>query len=436
VNLKTETPVLREPEEGNAVLRIQDPPKKEKADAVGEELDELAREGARRMLMQALDAEVADYIERHQDARDDEGHALVVRNGRARKRRVTLGCGTVEVEAPRVNDQRVVNGERARFTSELLPPYMRRSPKVDEVLPVLYLRGLSTGDFEPALKSLLGDKASGLSATTISRMTAEWKSEYEAFRAREVRDEFVYVWVDGVHFNIRLEDDRLCTLVVIGVRKDGTKCVLAVEDGYRESNESWLFVLRGLTKRGMKAPMLAIGDGALGFWAAARELWPETTQQLCWVHKLKNVLDKLPRRLQGRAKVALHEIMNAETREQAEEACETFREGYEAKYPKAVASLIENQKRLLAFFDFPAEHWEHIRSANPIESAFATLRLRQRVTKGAGSRAKALWMAYKLLDMASLRWRRVNAPELVARVLLREKFVDGLPETKDVGNAA
>jgi transposase-like protein len=250
------------------------------------------------MLVEALEAEVSDYLERHRDERDAEGRALVVRNGRSKTRRVTLGCGTVEVEAPRVNDKRVVNGERARFTSELLPPYMRRSPKVEEVLPVLYLRGLSTGDFEPALKSLLGDKASGLSSTTIARLTTSWKSEYEAFRKRELSDEeYAYVWVDGVHFNIRLEDDRLCTLVVLGERKDGTKRVLAVEDGYRESKESWLMTLRDLVRRGMKAPLLATGDGALGFWAPAREVWPETKHQLCWVHKLKNVLDKLPRRL-------------------------------------------------------------------------------------------------------------------------------------------
>ena len=418
------------------MLRIQDPPETEKVEA-GRELDELAREGARRMLVTALEAEVAEYIERHRGERDADGRAAVVRNGKSRKRRVTLGCGTVEVEAPRVNDKRVVDGERARFTSEVLPPYMRRSPKVDEVLPVLYLRGLSTGDFEPALKSLLGDKAAGLSSTSITRMTTAWKSEYEAFRKQDLsQEEYAYIWVDGVHFNIRLEDDRLCTLVVIGVRKDGKKRVLAVEDGYRESKESWLLTLRSLVKRGLRAPLLATGDGALGFWAAAREVWPEMKHQLCWVHKLKNMLDKLPRRLQGRAKRALNEIMNAETREQAEEACEQFQTDFGAKYPRAVASLIDNQKRLLTFFDIPAQHWEHMRSANPIESAFATVRLRQRVTKGAGSRSKALWMAFKLLDMASLRWRRINSPELVARLLLGEKFVDGLPESNNVGNAA
>ena len=342
---------------------------------------------------------------------------------------MTLGCGTVEVATHRVNDKREVDGERVRFTSYLLPRYMRRSPKVNEVLPVLYLRGLSTGDFEPALQSLFGDKASGLSPTTITRMTSEWKLEYEAFRKREISDDFVYVWVDGVHFNVRLEDDRLCTLVVIGVGKDGTKCVLAVEDGYRESKESW-----------------QTGACQLRSLPSAMEPW---VSGLPWVRsgrkqgsnyagstRSNNVLDKLPRRLQGRAKRALHEIMNAENREQAEQACKQFRDSFNVKYPKAVASLMENQEQLLSFFNYPAEHWEHIRTANPIESAFATVRLRQRVTKGAGTRTKALWMAYKLLDMASLKWRRTNSPELIARVLLGEKFVDGLQETKNVGNAA
>ena len=417
------------------MLRIQDPPKETKHEEVGTALDELAREGARRMLMTALEEEVGDYIESHSPERDENGHASVVRNGRARARKVTMGCGTMEVEAPRVNDKRVIDGERQRFTSSILPPYMRRSPKVSEVLPLLYLRGLSTNDFGPALKELLDEEASGLSSTAITRLTAKWQSEYEEFRKRDLsREDYAYIWVDGVHFNVRLEDDRLCTLVVLGVRADGTKELLAVEDGYRESEESWAYVLRELDRRGMKPPLLAIGDGALGFWAAVRNVWPETRHQLCCVHKTKNVLDKLPRRLHGRVKSALNEIVKAETREQAEEALERFESDYGAKYPKAVASLTKHQDKLLTFYDFPAEHWEHIRTANPIESAFATVRLRQRVTKGVGSRSKALLMAYKLLDMASQRWRRVNAPTLVARILEGEKFVDGSNE--EARNAA
>jgi len=417
------------------MLRIQDPPKETKQEEVGVTLDGLAREGARRMLMTALEEEVSDYIERNAQERSEDGHALVVRNGRARARKVTMGCGTMEVEAPRVNDKREVDGERQRFTSDILPPYMRRSPKVSEVLPLLYLRGLSTNDFKPALKALLGEDASGLSSTAITRLTAKWQSDYDAFRKRDLSNEdYTYVWIDGIHFNVRLEDDRLCTLVVIGVRADGTKELLAVEDGYRESEESWSCVLRGLGRRGMKAPLLSIGDGALGFWAAVRNVWPETRHQLCWVHKLKNILDKLPKRLHGRAKLALKEVVKADTKEHAEEAIGQFETDFGAKYPKAVASLTDHQSELLTFYDFPAQHWEHIRTANPIESAFATVRLRQRVTKGAGSRLKALLMAYKLLDMASQRWRRVNAPGLVARLILGEKFVDGLNE--EARNAA
>ena len=412
------------------MLRIQDRPKETKQEEVGVTLDGLAREGARRMLMTALEEEVSDYIERNAQERSEDGHALVVRNGRARARKVTM-----EVEAPRVNDKREVDGERQRFTSDILPPYMRRSPKVSEVLPLLYLRGLSTNDFKPALKALLGEDASGLSSTAITRLTAKWQSDYDAFRKRDLsKEDYTYVWIDGIHFNVRLEDDRLCTLVVIGVRADGTKELLAVEDGYRESEESWSCVLRGLGRRGMKAPLLSIGDGALGFWAAVRNVWPETRHQLCWVHKLKNILDKLPKRLHGRAKLALKEVVKADTKEHAEEAIGQFETDFGAKYPKAVASLTDHQSELLTFYDFPAQHWEHIRTANPIESAFATVRLRQRVTKGAGSRLKALLMAYKLLDMASQRWRRVNAPGLVARLILGEKFVDGLNE--EARNAA
>jgi putative transposase len=397
-------------------------------EGVASSLDELARLGAKKMLEMALEAEVREYIERHRGTRGDDGRALVVRNGRARARKVTVGSGTIEVAAPRVNDKRVdEDGERERFTSAILPPYMRRSPKVAEVLPVLYLRGLSTGDFAPALKSLLGEDASGLSATTIARLTNEWEAEHEQFKKRSLKDkDYVYVWADGVHFNVRLDDDRVCTLVLLGVRPDGTKELIAVEDGYRESAESWKTLLRDLKRRGMQAPVLAIGDGALGFWAAVRDVWPETRGQQCWVHKLANVLDKLPKRLQAKAKRALHDVMNAETREDAEAGIEAFKNEYEAKYPKAVASLTKNQDRLLTFFDFPAEHWKHIRSTNVIESSFATVRLRTRVTKGAGSRRKALLMAFKLLDMAQQRWRRLDGAKLLPMVRAGTKFVDGV----------
>ena len=391
-------------------------------------LDELCLAGAQRMLHRALELEVGEYLARHADARNENGHALVTRNGKARPRKVTIGSGTMEVTAPRVRDERVdAGGHRCRFTSEILPPYMRRSPKVAEVLPVLYLRGLSTGDFREALPSLLGKEASaGLSPTTIIRLTAAWQQEYELFRKRDIRSKrFAYIWADGVHFRIRLEDDRLCTLVLIGVREDGSKELIAVEDGYRESKESWLSVLRNLSDRGVEAPLLAIGDGALGFWAALREVWPESKEQRCWVHRLANVLDKLPKRLQPRAKSQLHEIYNSETKEIAEEHVAKFVREYEDKYPKAVASLLRDRETMLTFYDFPAAHWQSIRSTNVVESAFATVRLRQRVTKGAGSRAKGLTMAFKFLAMAEKRWRRIRSPQLVKPMLEGTKFLDG-----------
>jgi transposase-like protein len=390
------------------------------------DLDLLAREGARRMLVAALDAEVAEYLARNQ-ARDEDGRALVVRNGKSRARKITMGSGTVEIQAPRINDKRVDDGGvRQRFTSQILPPYMRRSPKVAEVLPVLYLRGLSTGDFREALPVLLGDDASGLSSTTISRLTNEWEKEYQAFSKRDLGDrDYVYVWVDGIHFNIRLEDDRLCTLVVLGVRPDGRKELIAVSDGYRESKESWSSLLRDLKRRGMQEPMVAVGDGALGFWSAVRDVWPSTRGQRDWFHKLGNVLDALPKRLQSKAKAVLHEAMYAATQEQAEEALDKFGSEYGAKYPKAVERIEKDREALLTFFDFPAEHWKHLRTTNVIESVFATVRLRQRVTKGAGSRKKALLMAWKLGDMAQARWRRLNGPNLLPLVRTGTRFVDG-----------
>jgi transposase-like protein len=379
------------------------------------DLDEIAREGARRMLALALEAEVADYIARNQE-RDADGRALVVRNGKARTRKVTLGSGTIEVRAPRVDDRReTADGSRRRFTSQIL-------------------RGLSTGDFKEGLAALLGDDAAGLSPTAITRLTAAWQADYEAFQKRDLSDrDYVYVWADGVHFRIRLEEDRLCALVMIGVRPDGTKELIAIEDGYRESAESWATLLRDLKRRGMCAPALAVGDGALGFWKALRDVWPETREQRCWVHRIANVLDKLPKRLHAKAKAALHEIMRAETRKAAQQAIERFEADYGAKYPKAVASLRRDEDELLAFFDFPAEHWLHLRTGNVIESPFATVRLRQRVTKGAGSRQKGLLMAFQLLAMAERRWRRINAPGLVPLVRAGVLFSDG---TQAVGRTA
>lgn len=326
-------------------------------------LDDLAREGARRMIATALEVEVEEYVASFAEELDEDGKRLVVRNGRARERRLTVGSGTVGIRAPRVNDRRIEeeSGERKKFASKILPAYARRSPKVTDVLPALYLRGLSTGDFAPALRDLLGEDASGLSATSISRLTKEWEADHEAFKARSLRfHRYAYLFVDGVHMSVRLgEDDRLCLLVVIGVREDGCKELLAVEDGYRESTDSWAAVLRDLRDRGLKAPKLVTGDGA---WAALRDVFPEAREQRCWVHKTANVLDALPKRLQPRAKTLLHEMAEAPARADAKAALERFRSEFDAKYPKAVAKLDKDWAQLTAFFDFPAEHWRHLRT--------------------------------------------------------------------------
>jgi len=376
------------------------------------DLDELVREGARRMLVAALKAEVDQYIAEHAEHRDENGHALVVRNGVAEPRSVTTAAGALEIQAPRVDDRR----EGQRFTSAILPPWARRSPKVTEVLPVLYLRGISTKDFEPALAEFFGTQA-GLSASTIQRLTREWSEQLAAFQKRDLSQvDYVYLWADGVHFNIRLEHERLCCLVLVGVRADGRKELVAVGDGYRESIESWSELLRDLKRRGLQAPVLAIGDGALGFWGALREVFPDSREQRCWVHKIANVLDAVPSSLQPKVKAALHDIMNAEDKEAAEKSIDQFQATYGAKYPKAVDKVLKDREVLLTHFDFPIEHWIHLRTTNVIESTFATVRLRTNKTKGAGSRSAGLAMAFKLLDAAQVRWRCVNAPALVALV--------------------
>ena len=331
------------------------------------DLDEIARAGARRMLAHALEAEVDAYIEAAKDQRDENGRALVVRNGHAKEREILCGAGAVEIKAPRVNDRRAdEHGERRRFESVIVPPYMRRSPKVTEVLPLLYLHGLSSGDFIPALEGFFGTEA-GLSAATITRLAEEWQGERKRFMDRSLSErQYVYVWVDGVHTGVRLgSDDRLCCLVMVGARLDGTKELVAIHDGYRESTESWAFLLRDLKKRGMRAPVLAVGDGALGFWAAARDVFPETAHQRDWVHKTMNVLDSLPKSVHRRAKSAIHEITEAENKREAESAIEAFAGEFGAKWPKAVSKIVGEKEQLLAFYEFPAEHWRHLRTTNP-----------------------------------------------------------------------
>ena len=385
------------------------------------DLDELCRIAARQLLAIALEAERRAYLETHADVLDGAGHRLVVGNGSARARAITTGAGRVEVQAPRVDDRRP--GER--FRSAFLPPYLRRSPKVTEVLPLLYLRGLSTGDFAPALAGFLGSEA-GLSASTITRLTEAWQAEHERWSRRTLAAvDYVYWWVDGVHFRIRLEEDRLACLVIIGVRPDGTKELVAVAEGYRESADSWASLLRDLKARGLTGPVLATGDGALGFWAALRDVFPATRGQRCWVHKTANVLDALPRRLHEPAKAALGAIYSAPTRAAALDAAARFATGFEA-FPKATAKVIDELDTLLAFHDFPAEHAIHLRSTNPIESTFATVRLRTAKTKGCGSRIATLTMVFKLAESASKRWRKLNRHELIQEVIAGIPFTDGV----------
>ena len=393
------------------------------APEVQQSLDELAREGARRMIAAALELEVEQYVQSVCHLRDDEGHAQVVRNGKSHhERTVHLGGGSIKIKAPRVHDRR----PEQRFASRILPPYMRRSGRLTEVLPILYLRGLSTGDFSEALEVLLGPEAAGFSATTITRLLRVWQEEYRVWRNRSLaKKPYVYIWADGVYFNIRLDEDRLACLAIVGVLPDGRKEMIALEDGYRESTESWASLLRDLKRRGLVAPMLAIADGNLGFWAALREVFPETLEQRCWKHKVANVLDKLPKRLQAKAKDAVHDIMYAADREAGLVEIALFSQEYGARYPKAVETLSKDQDQLLTFFDFPAEHWIHLRTTNPIESTFATVKARTRKTKGAGSRKAGLAMAFKLLLAGQKRWRRVNAPHLVALVKAGVEFPNG-----------
>jgi transposase-like protein len=405
-------------------------------------IDELVREGARRMLAEALAAEVDDYIARHAGERDERGRRLVVRNGAPQPREVLTSAGAVGVVAPRVNDRRVDpdTGERCRFSSAILPPWARKTPKVTEVLPLLYLHGLSSGDFVPALGQFLGSTA-GLSAPVITKLTETWKAEQQAFSRRDLSSvDYVYLWADGIHVNIRLEERKLCLLVLIGVRADGRKELVALADGYRESTESWADLLRDCARRGMSAPVLAVGDGALGFWGALREVFPATREQRCWFHKIANVLGALPKSAHPGAKRALAEIWNAEGRQHALDAVAAFKAAYGAKFGKAVAKIADDVAELLAFYDFPAEHWQHLRTTNPIESTFATVRHRTKVTRGPGSRAAGLAMAFKLIEAAQDRWRAVNGPHLVALVRAGALFVNGKlierPDERDRPTAA
>jgi putative transposase len=390
-------------------------------------LTDILRDGAQRLLTQAVEAEVADWIASHAHVTNQAGHRAVVRNGHLPKRTITTGVGPIEVEQPRVLDRRAPH-EAEVFSSKILPPYLRKTKSLEELIPWLYLKGVSTGDFNEALAALVGPNCPGLSASTVTRLKACWEEEFQEWNQKSLEEkQYVYLWADGVHFNIRLEEDRQCILVLMGATADGRKELIAVADGFRESEQSWKALLLDVKSRGLVVdPKLATGDGALGFWKALRQIYPATREQRCWVHKTANVLDSLPKRLQPEAKEKIHRIWMAATRADAERAFDLFVAIYEAKYPKATGCLSKDRDVLLTFYDFPAEHWIHVRTTNPIESTFATVRLRHRRTKGNGSRTACLTMVFKLMQSASKRWRLLNGSQLLLDVIAEVQFIDGI----------
>jgi len=388
-------------------------------------LDEMLREGARRMLQAAVEAEVSEYVAEHAGLRDPEtGRRVVVRNGHQPERTIQSGLGDIAVTKPRVHDRR----EGRRFASCILPPYMRRTPALEALIPLLYLKGISTNDFPDALCAILGPDAAGLSPSTISRLKDVWQGEHHQWAARDLTGKrYVYWWADGVYFKVRLSDERPCLLVIVGTLGDGTKELVAIHDGERESKLSWREVLRDLKRRGVQeAPALCVADGALGLWAAMEEEFPAAREQRCWVHKTANVLDKLSKKVQASGKRMIHQMYMAPTKAAALEAYGEFLALYGAKYPKACECLKKDQDVLFTFYDFPAEHWRHIRTTNPIESTFATVRHRSRQTKGCGSRSATLSMVFKLAREAEKSWRRLNGYELIAKIIRGVRFQDGV----------
>jgi putative transposase len=394
-------------------------------------LDEIVREGARKMLQTAIEAEVDDFVAQHADRHEENGKRLVVRNGYLPSRELLTGAGPLEVQQPRVRDNAPPCEDRVYFSPSILPPYLRRSKSVDELIPWLYLKGISTGDFSEALSALLGKDAPNLSPNVIVRLKEKWSQEYEAWSRRDLSGKhYLYVWADGIYVNVRLEDDanrRQCLLVLMGATSEGKKELIAVSDGYRESEQSWTELLLDLQQRGLsQAPLLAVGDGALGFWAALRKVFGTTREQRCWVHKTANVLNKMPKSVQPKAKADLHEIWQAETRNAANQAFDHFLEKYRAKYDAARDCLAKDRDVLLTFYDFPAEHWKHLRTTNPIESTFSTIRLRHRRTKGSGTRRTSLAMMFKLAHSAEKRWRRLDGHEHFVPLLQGKLFIDGI----------
>jgi putative transposase len=392
------------------------------------------REGARRLLQRAIENEVEEYLQKLQEERDEKGRRVIVRNGYLPERFVQTGIGPILVKQPRVRDKR----KEKAFTSAILPPYMRRAPSIDAVIPALYLRGVSTGDFSEALEAILGENAKGLSPTNIVRLKRSWEDEYKEWSCRDLSGKhYVYFWIDGIYFKVRLEEDRPCLLVIIGVLENGSKEIVGIYDGHRESKESWKEALHDLKRRGVSiAPNLAIGDGALGFWAALEEEFPSTRHQRCWVHKSMNVLDKMAKSAHGHAKTLLHEMYMAPTKEKGLKAFDDFQKLYEAKYPKACECLKRDKDLLFTFYDFPAEHWQHIRTTNPIESTFATVRHRTRQTKGCGSRIATLTMVFKLVQSAQKFWRKLRGYQLIEKVVKGMKFKDGIEVKNYEGQVA
>ena len=399
----------------------------------GDPLTELLRVGARRLIQQAVETELQELLAQHAERRTEDGKAGVVRNGYLPERELQTGVGPVTVRIPKV---RAKTGEAVIFRSALVPPYVRKTKSLEAALPWLYLKGISTGEMGEALEVLVGPEAKGLSASTVSRLKQVWAEEYSSWcEARLDRDRWVYVWADGVYSGLRAEQAKLCSLVVIGVNERGEKHFLAIEDGVRESTQSWREVLLKLKSRGMNVPELAIGDGAMGFWAALEEVYGDTRQQRCWMHKTMNVLNYLPKSTQAKAKQALHAIWQAETQAEAEKAFDLFIKTYEPKYPKATTCLQKDREELMAFYDFPAQHWQSIRTTNPIESTFGTIRHRTKRSKGCLSRDSMLHMMFKLGQCAEKKWRRLRGFDYLAKVITGIKFKDGI-EVTDIDQAA
>ena len=395
-------------------------------------LSDILRHGAQKMLAQAIDAEVQDWLEQRAECRDESGRQQLVRNGYLPERSLVTGLGEIKVQQPRVRDRRPAE-QRETYSSAILPRYLRKTKSMEELIPWLYLKGISTGDFSEALAALVGPEAKGLSASTVTRLKGVWQDEYQAWSKRSLEGKrYVYVWADGIHFNIRLEEERQCILVLMGATPEGDKEVIAISEGYRESEQSWLALLLDCQARGLVIdPQLAIADGALGFWKALPKVWPKTRGQRCWVHKTANVLDKISKGQQPKAKEMIHDIWMAASRLEANKAFDLFVKTWEAKYPKATDCLAKDRDALLTFYDFPAEHWRHLRTTNPIESVLATVRLRTCKTKGCGTRQACETMVFKLMESAKKGWRKLNGTSLLPEVLQGVKFVDGERSTED-----